>query len=104
MCLSGLPTYPTYSVPIGLALWCSIMATTSNLSLIKNPKNDPIRLHLSYASDMIELLDIIGVSVPSKLLEHINEFANEFEKYLKEINLFELLYSFIKDVKIKYVN
>ena len=72
MCLSGLPTYPTYSVPIGLALWCSIMATTSNLSLIKNPKNDPIRLHLSYASDMIELLDIIGVSVPSKLLEHIN--------------------------------
>jgi len=72
MCLSGLPTYPTYSVPIGLALWCSIMATTSNLSLIKNPKNDPIRLHLSYSLDMIELLNIIGISVPSKLLEHIN--------------------------------
>ena len=56
MCLFGLPTYPTYSVPIGLALWCSIMATTSNLSLIKNPKNDPIRLHLSYSLDIIELL------------------------------------------------
>ena len=72
MCLSGLPTYPTYSVPIGLALWCSIMATTSNLSLIKNTKNDPIRLHLSYSLDMIEMLNIIGISVPSKLLEHIN--------------------------------
>jgi hypothetical protein len=48
------------------------MATTSNLSLIKNPKNDPIRLHLSYSLDIIELLNTIGISVPSKLLEHIN--------------------------------
>ena len=59
MSLSGLPTYPTYSVQLGLALWCSVMATTSNLSLMKNPKNDPIRFHLSYSLDIIELLNIL---------------------------------------------
>jgi len=72
MCLSGLPTYPVYSVPIGLAMWCSVMATTSKLSLMTDPKNDPIRLHLSYALDIIELLDLINISIPRKLLEHIN--------------------------------
>ena len=72
MSLSGLPTYPVYSVPLGLALWCSVMATTSNLSLIKDPKNDPIRLHLSYSNDIIELLNIININVPNKLIQHIN--------------------------------
>jgi hypothetical protein len=72
MCLSGLPTYPTYQVPLGLALWCSVMATTSNLSLITDAKNDPIRLHLSYSNDIIDLLNIINIHVPSKLINHIN--------------------------------
>lgn len=71
MCLSGLPTYPTYQVPLGLALWCSVMATTSNLPLIQNAKNDPIRLHLSYSNDIIELLNIINIHVPTKLIKHI---------------------------------
>ena len=73
----------------------------NNLSKIKaiigyrlNQKNLDI-----YNIESIELN-----SIEKKLLEHINEFANEFEKYLKEINLFEPLYSFIKDVKIKYVD
>ncbi len=72
MCLSGLPNYPTYSVPLGLAMWCSIMATTSQLSLIKDPKNDPLRLHLSYSLDIIELLSILKINFPSQLINHIH--------------------------------
>jgi hypothetical protein len=72
MCLSGLPTYPTYLVPLGLSLWCSVMATTSKMNLIKNPKNDPIRLHLSYSYELVKLLSMIDVSVPHELLKHID--------------------------------
>jgi len=84
MCLSGLPTYPTYSVPLGLALWCSVMATTSNLSLMKNAKNDPIRLHLSYSLDIIELLNILNINVPTKLLVHINRLKT-LRNFLLEV-------------------
>jgi hypothetical protein len=84
MCLSGLPTYPTYSVPLGLALWCSVMATTSNLSLMKNPKNDPIRFHLSYSIDIIELLNILNINVPTKLLVHINRLKT-LRNFLLEV-------------------
>ena len=84
MCLSGLSTYPVYSVPLGLAMWCSVMATTSKLSLIKDPKNDPLRLHMSYAFDIIELLNIINISVPDKLNEHINRLKT-FRNFLLEV-------------------
>ena len=84
MCLSGLPTYPTYSVPLGLALWCSVMVTTKDLSLIKNPKNDPIRLHLSYSLDIIELLNILNINVPTKLLLHINRLKT-LRNFLLEV-------------------
>jgi hypothetical protein len=84
MCLSGLPTYPVYSVPLGLAMWCSVMATTSKLSLIKDPKNDPLRLHLSYANDIIDLLNIININVPDKLIEHINRLKT-FRNFLLEV-------------------
>ena len=102
MCLSGLPTYPTYSVPIGLALWSSVMATTSSLELIKNPKNDPIRLHLPYSLDIIELLGLLGINVPNKLISHINRlktlrhFLLESKKskdhFLRLTNLVDALY------------
>jgi hypothetical protein len=72
MCLSGLSSYPTYSVPLGLAMWCSIMATTSDLALMKNASFDPIRIHLAYSLDIIELLNILNISVPDNLVEHIN--------------------------------
>lgn len=72
MCLSGLPSYPTYSVPLGLAMWCSVMATTSELSLMKNASFDPLRMHLAYSIDIIELLNILNISVPNNLIEHIN--------------------------------
>ena len=84
MCLSGLPTYPVYSVPLGLAMWCSVMATTSSLSLIKDPKNDPLRLHLSYAFDIIKLLNIININVPDKLVKHINRLKT-FRNFLLEV-------------------
>lgn len=102
MCLSGLPTYPVYSVPLGLAVWCSVIATTSELSLLKDPKNDPIRLHLSYSLDLIELLGILELYVPSKLICHINRlktlrhFLLEFKKgkdqTMKLNNLIDALY------------
>ena len=72
MCLSGLPTYPTYLVPLGLSLWCSVTASTSEISLIKNPKNDPIRLHLSYSCEIIKLLNMIDLNVSPELFKHID--------------------------------
>ena len=92
MCLSGLPTYPTYSVPLGLALWCSITATTSNLSLIENPKYDPLRLHLSYSFEILELLQCINIYKvePVRLCRYINilklfrNFLIEFKKGKEE--------------------
>ena len=72
MCLSGLPSFPVYSVPLGLAMWCSIMATTSDLSLMKNASFDPLRMHLAYSLDIIELLNILNISAPNNLIEHIN--------------------------------
>lgn len=102
MCLSGLPTYPVYSVPIGLAAWCSVIATTSELSLLKDPKNDPIRLHLSYSLDLIELLGILELYVPSKLICHINrlktlrhfllEFKKGKEQTMRIKNLVDAMY------------
>ena len=87
MCLSGLPTYPTYSVPLGLALWSSVMATSCSVSsVVKDPKLDPIRLHLSYSYDIIEILNTISIEVPMKLMEHIDRlkvlrhFLLEFKK------------------------
>jgi hypothetical protein len=85
MCLSGLPTYPTYSVPLGLAMWTSIMATSSTLDLIKEPKYDPMRLHLSYSLDIIELLNLLDIkTVPSKLLIHIDRLKT-FRHFLLEV-------------------
>jgi hypothetical protein len=71
MCLSGLPTYPTYNVPLGLALWSSITATSCNSELLKNPKNDPLRLHLSYVNDIIDLLSLLDIKIPQDLIRHI---------------------------------
>ncbi len=85
MCLSGLPTYPTYSVPLGLAMWTSIMATSSTLDLIKEPKYDPMRLHLSYSLDVIELLNLLDIkTVPSNLLTHIDRLKT-FRYFLLEV-------------------
>lgn len=96
MCLSGLPNYPTYSVPLGLALWASVMATTSGLSLLKDPKNDPIRLHLSYSLDLIELLEILKISVPMELIQHIHR--------LKTLRYFLLEVKKGKDILLKTKN
>jgi hypothetical protein len=84
MCLSGLPTYPVYSVPLGLAIWCSVMATTSKLYLMQDPKNDPLRLHLSYSLDIIELLKLINISTPTPLLQHINRLKT-MRNFLLEV-------------------
>lgn len=67
MTLSGLPTYPVYSVPLVVALWSCINATR----FTRDPKCDPLRLHLSYSEDIIELLKFVEISVPEKLVQHI---------------------------------
>ena len=67
MTLSGLPTYPVYSVPLIVALWSCINATC----FATDPKCDPLRLHLSYSEDIIELLKLVGISVPEQLVQHI---------------------------------
>jgi hypothetical protein len=40
MSMSGLPTYPTYKVSLGLALYASVCATACDSSFIQNPKNE----------------------------------------------------------------
>lgn len=96
MCLSGLPNYPTYSVPLGLAIWTSVMATTSQVSIIRDPKNDPIRLHLSYSLDLIELLEILKITVPAELIQHIHR--------LKTLRYFLLEIKKGKDILFKTKN
>ena len=67
MTLSGLPTYPVYSVPLIVALWSCINATC----FTTDPKCDPLRLHLEYSEDIIELLKLANISVPEQLIQHI---------------------------------
>lgn len=68
MCLSGLPTYPTYRVPLKLALWSILSAS----KVADNAKQEPIRLHLSYASDIIYLFKIAGLFSPEGVEEYLN--------------------------------
>lgn len=71
MCLSGLATFPTYKVPLGLCLWTVINSTSCGSELIKNPKNDPLRLHLSYVDEIIELLKLINIETSDKIKRHV---------------------------------
>lgn len=71
MCLSGLPTFPTYKVHLGLCLWTVINSTSCSSELIKNPKNDPLRLHLSYSDKIIELLKLINIETSDEIKRHI---------------------------------
>ena len=68
MCLSGLPTYPTYRVPLKVALWSVLSAS----AVVRNAKQEPIRLHLSYAMDIIHLLHINKITVPEEIEKYIN--------------------------------
>jgi hypothetical protein len=69
MCLSGLPTFPTYKVPLKTALWSVISATTiPNIQ----PKNDPLRFHLSYSEYIIELAEMTDLRFPPDVNNHIN--------------------------------
>jgi hypothetical protein len=69
MCLTGLPTFPTYKVPLKTALWSVISATAiPNIQ----PKNDPLRFHLSYSEYIIELAEMTELRFPSGINNHIN--------------------------------
>jgi len=69
MCLSGLPTFPTYKVNLKTALWSVVSATTiPNIQ----PKNDPLRLHLSYSEYIIELAEMTDLRFPLGVNNHIN--------------------------------
>jgi hypothetical protein len=69
MCLSGLPTFPTYKVNLKTALWSVISATAiPNIQ----PKNDPLRFHLSYSEYIIELAEMTDLRFPSNVNNHIN--------------------------------
>ena len=69
MCLSGLPTFPTYKVNLKTALWSVISATAiPNLQ----PKNDPLRFHLFYSEYIIELAEMTDLRFPSGITNHIN--------------------------------
>jgi len=67
MTLSGLPTYPVYSVPLIVALWSCINATC----FTTDPKSDPLRLHLQYSEDIIELLKLVDITTSEQLIQHI---------------------------------
>jgi hypothetical protein len=68
MCLSGLPTYPTYRVPLKISLWSILSAS----KITDNPKQEPVRLHLSYTSEILHLLHIVRLYVPEGVEEYIN--------------------------------
>jgi len=68
MCLSGLPTYPTYRVPLKVALWSILSAS----KVADDTKQEPIRLHLSYASDILYLFSIVGLFAPEGIEEYMN--------------------------------
>ena len=68
MCLSGLPTFPTYRVPLKIALWSVLSAS----AVTDNPRHEPIRLHLPYASVMFHLIGLVGLFVPEGMTEYIN--------------------------------
>ena len=68
MCLSGLPTYPTYRVPLKIALW-SILSSSA---VARGTKQEPIRLHLLYASDILHLLCISDLVVSEGIEKYIN--------------------------------
>ena len=67
MCLSGLPTYPTYRMPLKIALWSVLSAS----AVTDNPKHEPIRLHLSYASAILYLIGLVGLLVPEGVTAYI---------------------------------
>jgi len=69
MCLSGLPTFPTYKVNLKTALWSVISATAiPNIQ----PKNEPLRFHLSYSEYIIELAEMTELCFPIGINIHIN--------------------------------
>ena len=68
MCLSGLPTYPTYRVPLKVALWSVLSAS----KVTNYTKQEPIRLHLSYTHDILDLLRISRLHVTPGIEEYIN--------------------------------
>jgi len=101
MCLSGLPNYPTFSIPLGLAIWSSIMATSIDSPVLLDAKNDPLRLHLSYSEYILDLLKLYGLKIDISIEEHINrikvlrylllEFKKGLENIFKIKNLFNAL-------------
>ena len=68
MCLSGLPTFPTYRVPLKIALWSVLSAS----AVTDIPRHEPIRLHLSYASVMFHLIGLVGLFLPEGVTRYIN--------------------------------
>lgn len=94
MCLSGLPTFPTYKVPLKTALWSVISATS--IHNIK-PENDPLRLHLSYSEYIIELTEMTELRFPNGIDKHINRLKalrfllNTLKKDKKILNLINAL-------------
>ena len=85
MCLSGLPSFPTYKVNLGLCLWTVITASSCGSEFAKNPKNDPLRFHLSYTDEIIELLRLIDVDTPDSLKHYISSLKTlrKFLAFLK---------------------
>lgn len=101
MCLSGLPTFPTYRVPLKIALWSVLSAS----AVTDIPRHEPIRLHLSYASVMFRLIGLVGLFLPEGVTGYINRLEclrwllNEKKKGEREKieNIVEALrYNFIE--------
>ena len=67
MCLSGLSVYPVYNVPLQSALYSVIFASM----ISTESKTEPIRLHLSYADELMNLLKLVDIEVPSEIQTHI---------------------------------
>jgi hypothetical protein len=87
MCLSGLPTYPTYRVPLNIALWSILSAS----AVTTEPKEEPLRLHLPYATEIVDLVNLSGLTLPSGINEYVNRLEslrcilNRKKKCCKEI-------------------
>ena len=96
MCLSGLPTFPTYKVNLGLCLWTVIFASSCGSQFVKNPKNDPLRLHLSYTDEIIDLLRLINIYVPENvkhcisILKTLRRFLSFLKNNANRVFMFDI--------------
>jgi hypothetical protein len=80
MSLSGDSVYPTYLVPLKVALWSVISAAAIPN---KKLKENPIAFHLFYSEYFIKLIQLTDLKIPERIESYIDRF--KVSKYIIRI-------------------